>query len=76
MLPELLLILFITTGLRLKIMFLVLNLLLAKKQRLGEHINGKNQTKNRTHYFYNDQIDLKDVDATLLKIDKKRLQRH
>ena len=27
--------------------------------------------KNRTYYFYNDQIDLKDFDAKLLKIDKK-----
>ena len=27
--------------------------------------------KNRTHYFYNDIIDLKDFDARLLKIDKK-----
>ena len=27
--------------------------------------------KNRTYYFYNDQLDLKDFDATLLKIDKK-----
>ena len=25
--------------------------------------------KNRTHYFYNDQINLKDFDVTLLKID-------
>ena len=32
--------------------------------------------KNRTCYFYNDQTDLKDFDAKLLKIDKKRLQRH
>ena len=32
--------------------------------------------KNQTHHFYNDQIALKDVDAMLLKIDKKRLQRH
>ena len=31
--------------------------------------------KNRTYYFYNDQIDLKDFDAKL-KIDKKRFQRH
>ena len=30
--------------------------------------------KNRT-YFYNDQIDLKDFDARLFKIDKKRLYR-
>ena len=28
--------------------------------------------KNRTYYFYNDQIDLKDFDARLLKIDKKK----
>ena len=27
--------------------------------------------KNRTYYFYNDRIDLKDFDARLLKIDKK-----
>ena len=27
--------------------------------------------KNRTYYFYNNQIDLKDFDAKLLKIDKK-----
>ena len=28
-------------------------------------------SKNWTYYFYNDQIDLKDFDAKLLKIDKK-----
>ena len=27
--------------------------------------------KNRTYYFYSDQIDFKDFDARLLKIDKK-----
>ena len=27
--------------------------------------------KNRTYYFYNDQIDLEDFDARLLKIGKK-----
>ena len=27
--------------------------------------------KTRTYYFYNDQIDLKDFDASLLIIDKK-----
>ena len=27
--------------------------------------------KNRTYYFYNDQTDLKDFDARLLKTDKK-----
>ena len=37
-------------------------------------INGKSQQidiKNRTYYFYNDQIKLKDFDAGLLKVDKK-----
>ena len=36
---------------------------------MGEikHIN----IKNRTYYFYNNQINLKDFDARLLKIDKK-----
>ena len=27
--------------------------------------------KNRTYYFYNDIIDLKEFDASLLKVDKK-----
>ena len=27
--------------------------------------------KNRTYYFYNDQISLKDFDARLLKVDKE-----
>ena len=27
--------------------------------------------KNWTYYFYNDQIELKEFDARLLKIDKK-----
>ena len=27
--------------------------------------------KNRTYYFYNDQINLKDCDTSLLKVDKK-----
>ena len=27
--------------------------------------------KNRTYYFYNNQINLKDFDASLLKVDKK-----
>ena len=29
--------------------------------------------KNRTYYFYNDQINLKDFDAKMLKIDKKKI---
>ena len=27
--------------------------------------------KNRTYYFYNDQVNLKDFDASMLKIDLK-----
>ena len=27
--------------------------------------------KNRTYYFYNDIIDLKDIEPNLLKVDKK-----
>ena len=27
--------------------------------------------KNRTYYFYNDQINLKDFDTRFLKVDKK-----
>ena len=64
-------------------MFLTLNLILTKKQRFGESnfigcnfiesVNARNKTNitHRTYYFYNDQIDLKDVDARLLKLDKK-----
>ena len=31
--------------------------------------------KNRTYYFYNDQINSKDFDARLLKVDKKITKR-
>ena len=31
--------------------------------------------KNRTYYFYNDQINLKDFDARLLETERKKLQR-
>ena len=31
--------------------------------------------KNRTYYFYNDQTNLKDFDARLLKADKKITKR-
>ena len=31
--------------------------------------------KNRTYYFYNHQIDLKDFDARLLKMTKKIITR-
>ena len=32
---------------------------------------GQINIKNRTYYFYNDQINLKDFDAKLLKINTK-----
>ena len=38
------------------------------KQQFTKQIN----IKNRTYHFYNDIIDLKNFDARLLKIDKKR----
>ena len=56
----------------------MLTLILTKKQRFTKHINGKNiqiNIKNRTYYFYNDQINLKDFDASLLKVDKKITKR-
>ena len=31
--------------------------------------------KNRTYHFYNDQINLKDFDTRLLKVDKKTTKR-
>ena len=55
-------------------MFFASNLVFAKKQRFGKHIDGRNKTnviKNRTYYFYNSIISLKEFDAKLLKIDKK-----
>ena len=32
--------------------------------------------KNQTYYFYNDMINIKDFDASLLKIDKEIIQKH
>ena len=32
--------------------------------------------KNRTHYFYNDIINIKNFDARLLKIHKKIIKKH
>ena len=55
-------------------MFLALNLVLTKKPRFAKHINGKIRQvniKNWTYYFYNDRINLKDFDESLLKIDRK-----
>ena len=35
----------------------------------------QNNIENRTYHFYNDHIDLKDFDASLLKVDKKITKR-
>ena len=32
--------------------------------------------KNRTYYFFNDMINIKDFDANLREIDKKIIQKH
>ena len=32
--------------------------------------------KNRTYYFFNNQVNLKDFDASMPKVDKKKLQRY
>ena len=37
---------------------------------------GKINIKNRTYDFYNDQINLKDSDASMLKIDQKKKKTH
>ena len=55
-------------------MFLALNLALTKKQRFGKLKTGEVKQiniTNWTYYFYNNEINLKDFDAQLLKIDKK-----
>ena len=68
------LILFIIVGTEQKMLFL-LNLALALKQRFNKYIYmGKVkqiELKNRTEYFYNEMINLKDFDSNLLKIDNK-----
>ena len=62
-----------------KKMLLILSLVPVLKLRFDKLINGKSQTnreiKNRTYYFYNDMINLKNFDSNLLKIDKKALRR-
>ena len=50
----------------------MLTLILALKQIFTKwKKNRQFNIKNRTYYFYNDQINLKDLDARLLKTDKK-----
>ena len=60
------LILFIRIVLWLKTILHAEGLASALKQQFTKHINGK-----RTYFFYNDQINLKNFDARLLKVDKK-----
>ena len=56
-------------------MLLILSLTLALKKQFTKHINGGKvkqiNIKNRTYYFYYDEINLKDFYARLLKVGKK-----
>ena len=52
---------------------LILTLIQALKQQLIKHIKGNIKQiniKNRTFYFFNDMINIKDFDLNLLKIEK------
>ena len=52
----------------------MLTLILALKQIFTKRIMGQIKQiniKNQTYYYYSDQINLKDFDARLLKVDKK-----
>ena len=69
--PELVLILFITIGIWLIIIFWTLNLIILLKQQNKLGKTKQINIKSRTYYFYNNQINLKDFDARLLKVDKK-----
>ena len=56
----------------------MLTLILTKEQQFSKYTWEKIRqinTKNRTYYFYNDQINLKGFDARLLKVDKKNDER-
>ena len=58
-------------------MLLVLSLVFVLKQHFNELINGKVrqiEIKNRTYYFYNDMINLENVESNYLKIDKKHYE--
>ena len=60
-------------------MFRTLSLVPVLKQQFNKLIMGKVKQiniKNRTYYFYNDQINLKVFDARLLKVDKKDYKIH
>ena len=52
---------------------LMLILILTLKHFI-KHVNGKYQKiniKNRTYYFFDDMINIKKFDSSLLKLDKK-----
>ena len=52
-------------------MFCTLNLIILLKQQNKLGKTKQINIKSRTYYFYNNQINLKDFDARLLKVDKK-----
>ena len=56
---------FVYTWIIIKKMFL--NMIIPTMQKIIKQI----EIKNRTYYFFNDMISLKDFESNLLKIDKK-----
>ena len=52
---------------------LLLDMIMSIKQQFNYKMGEVKQIniKNRTYYFYNDMINLKDFESALLKIDKK-----
>ena len=47
-----------------------LNMIIPTKQKIYNQVKQIN-IKNRTYYFYNDMINFKNVESSLLKIDRK-----
>ena len=51
--------------------------LLVLEQQFIKNINGKYQAnKHQIYYFFNDMINIKEFDSSLLKIDKKIIQKY
>ena len=68
MLELLTILLTINTWIIIKKMFL--NMIIPTKQKIYNQVKQIN-IENRTYYFYNDMINFKNVESSLLKIDRK-----
>ena len=51
--------------------YVIFNILYKQKLLIIQNGRSKTNIKNRTYYFYNDIIDIKNFDSILLKIDRK-----